>query len=683
MAPEQLEGTNVDNRTDIFALGAVLYEMTTGKRAFDGKTRTSLIAAIVAAQPVPIRTAQPLAPSALDHVIATCLQKDPEKRWQSARDVANELAWIGEGTPVEEAGVAKRRWLWPAIASVLALIAAAAMAWAVRSRNQPVPPLAFTFAAPTGRYFEGTPTISPDGRFIAFSSPDKDADVLWLRKVGTLAPVKLTSQRRVTHLFWSPDSKFIAFFAPGKLMRISIDGGQPELIAKFDGYGVSGAWSRKGDILFSPRFASGLFRVPASGGDPVAVTTLDPRQRETLHGYATFVDDDGDRYVFLRRTFGEAQNEIFAGSLGEKWQRPLMKADAIVGLMRGWLLFVRNGAAYAQRLDAKKLVVTGDPVKVVDDVTYIEDDSSALASVSEDGALVYEPSSNVRINADFSWYDESGRLLQPIFTENGTRGGELSPDETKVAIMIHDPQKGAADVHVRDLVRGVDTRITGGLANHVNPAWSADGSRVFFGSDREGMYDIYAANDDGVSPPVAIWKGGDDKRPQSASPDGTTLLATLYSPKSGEDIWIVPLNGGQPRAWIATDGGDQDARFSPDGKWVSYVSTRSGRAEAYIVAFPDGRSYQVSTDGGVEADWSFDGRRLLYSDGVTIFAAEVKRDGKTAVVGKPVALWKTPRMMSGWGVSRTANRLLGRTVIDPRETVPVANYVRGWADNLK
>ena len=680
MAPEQLEGTEADARTDIFALGAVLYEMTTGKRAFDGKTRTSLIAAIVGGQPAPIRSMQPLAPSALDHVIATCLEKDPEKRWQSARDVVNELEWIGEGAMLEVAASKPSR-VWPIVAAALAVVAIASSAMLLRERSKPSVPVAFSMMPPPAQWFPTSPAIAPNGNWIAVVSQGADnTSTLWLRKIGELTPVKLTTADWIASPFWSPDSKSIAYFGNRQLLRISIDGGQPELITKVDGYGVAGAWNKKGDIIFTPKFAAGLYRVPASGGEAVVLTTLDARAKETIHAFPIFLADD-DRFLFVRRTTGENQNEIYAGSLSVNFQKAIMKADALVGVWRGWLLFVRNGAIYAQRFDDKKLVVSGDPKKIIDGALYIEAGANAGASLSADGAIVYPPVSTA--NFDFSWYDDTGRLQQKLFESKGGANLALTRDDSRVAMTIFDPRKGAADIYVRDIARGVATRVTGGLANHTYPVWTPDGTRVYFTSDREGMYDIFSQSDDGTSAAQPLWKGGDDKTSSTISPDGKTRLAWQYSPKTKGDLWIVPLDGSKPRQWITTDGSDTSPRFSPDGTWVVYQSDRSGRFEVYIAAYPDGRSYQVSTEGGLGAEWNYDGSRIVFSYARMLYSVDVKRDGKTATVGKPVPLFAMPEMMTGWYRSKTANRFLCRTLVDPRDTIDTVNYVKGWADSLK
>src|SRR5436305_8989690 len=317
MAPEQLEGMEADARTDIFALGSVLYEMTTGRRAFDGKTRTSLIAAIVGSEPPPIRSTQPLTPTALEHVIVTCLEKEPDRRWQSAHDVASELSWIAGGSAVDQAPVRRARRRLAAMAAIaLALIAAAAIAMLVRERTKPVERLAFTVTSPRGLSLYRA-AISPDGRSIALVAGTQAESSLWVRRLGEITGTRITAPgafRTIFGPFWSPDSQWIGFSSEGRLMKIRAGGGAVEMITKLPGYYCGAAWNAKGDILYAPRFGAGLYRVPAGGGDAVPVTTLDPKRRETLNGWPRFLPD-ADHFLFVSHTIGEEPNEIYAGSL--------------------------------------------------------------------------------------------------------------------------------------------------------------------------------------------------------------------------------------------------------------------------------------------------------------------------------------------------------------------------------
>ena len=684
MAPEQLEGGEADARTDIFAFGALLYEMTTGKRAFDGKTRTSLIAAIVGGQPAPIRTMQPLAPSALDHVIGTCLEKDPEKRWQSARDVANELQWIAAGNAVDETAAPANRW-WPLAAALFAIIAVGAIAMFMRERARPpASPVSFSLLPLRGQTAIGPPTLSPDGRLAAgFMRDENGQAALMMRRISDGSWSRLANVDRAFNLTWSPDSKWLAFFGTNTLMRVSLDGGQPELVANIDGYGIDMAWSKSGDLVFTPKFGTSLYRVPASGGKPVPVTMLDAKRRETMHAHAHFLND-GDRFLYIVRTVPSAQNEIYAGSLRVNFQKAVTNADALVGVWKDWLLTVRNGAMYAQRFDEKNLTVSGEPHKIADDVRYSEGYASTNASVADDGAILYGNGSVSLVHVDVGWYDNAGHNLQRLFDASGLNGVALSPDESKVAICVYDLRKGASDLFVRENARGITTRITSGLSSNINPQWSPDGQRVYYSSDREGSYDIYAQTDDGVGAAQVIWKNAAEKHPMAISPDGKTMIATVYSPQTKDDLWIVPLDGGAPRPWIVTDGSEASAQFSPDGQWVVYTSDHSGRMETYVAAFPDGRSYQVSTAGGVGAEWGHDGSRVFFMQNSTrtLCSAEVKRNGKAAEIGAPVSLFSIPRTTTSWWRSKKADRFLLLTIVDPRETVQYMNYMKGWDAGL-
>jgi Serine/threonine protein kinase len=686
MAPEQLEGEPADARTDIFAFGAVLYEMATGRRAFEGKTRTSLIAAIVSAQPPAITNVQPLAPTSLDHVIATCLAKDPDARWQSAHDVAQELRWIETSAAASPATspVSSRRWMAVAVLGVLAAVTLAALY--VRERTRPHEPVSFSILAPRGYSFSD-PVIAPDGGAVAFVGRNESGEHgIWIRRLASVAATKITEKLGdgPPVLFWSPDAKWVGFFDNGKIMKVPIQGGAPETICTgCVSYGAGAAWSRSGTILFAPKFAEGLFSVPASGGSAARVTSLDAKRRETLNGWPKFTDD-GDHFVYLVRTIADAKSEIYGGSLSGTTKTFLTKADALVGVWRSYLLFVRDGAMYGQRFDAAKMQISGEPRKIIDNVYYDEDRANSDASVATNGALVYLPSLDAERKVEVGWYDRGGRMLEKLFDDVSVASLALSPDDAKIAMTKIDPKKGANDIWVYDIARGVRSRITGGQANHGKPTWSRDGQRIIFASDGDGMYDIYAQPDDGATPPQAIWKGGDDKHPMDISLDGRTMLATLESAKTKADIWTVPLTGdAKPAPLIVTEGNDGTVVFSPDGKWIAYASAQSGKSEVYVRAFPNGRSMQVSVDGGDEPAWSSDGSEIYFGTRESnMVAAPFHASGATPQPGKPAILFHLPRMMVTWLPSHKPGRFIGAVRSAPEE-VPVANYVTGWTEKLE
>jgi serine/threonine protein kinase len=686
MAPEQLEGIPADARTDIFALGAVLYEMATGRRAFEGKTRTSLIAAIVSTQPPAITNVQPLAPASLDHVIATCLAKEPDGRWQSAHDVAQELRWIETNAAAPAAArTSSRRWI--AIAAVAVIAAMILSALYLRERARPAEAVAFSILPPRGLSFHGE-RISPDGNSIAFiAGNDSQESSIWIRPVGSVGATKIHESATLTSrtLFWSPDGKWIGFFDNGRVMKVPAKGGAPETICSACvSYGDGASWSRSGTILFGRKFAEGLFRVPASGGTAVRVTTLDAKRRETLHGWPQFVDD-GERFVYLLRTFSDEKNAVYGGSLSGNTKIFLTNAESLVGVTKSHLLFVRDGAMYAQRFDGAAMKLTGEPRKIVDNVDYEEDSAHSFASVASNGALIYLPASNSERKVEVGWYDRGGRLVEKLFDDVSIMQAVLSPDDSKVALRKLESKKGASDIYVYDIARGIRSKLTGGLANHGVPLWTPAGDRLVFAGDGDGMYDVYSQPDDGAVPAQVIWKGGDDKYPMTISPDGRSLLASQYSGKTRSDIWLVPMgSGAKPSPLIATDEQEEGARFSPDGKWIAYSSSQSGRDEVYVRGFPNGRSLQVSIDGGNSPEWSPDGSEIYFvTRDLNVAAAPFHASGATPQPGKPATLFRMPSAMVWFSPSHKPGRFIGIVRTAPEESIKVINYLSGWREKLE
>ena len=676
MAPEQLEAQPADARTDIFALGAVLYEMATGKRAFDGKTRTSIIAAIVSTQPPPISLLQPVTPAAFEHVVQKCLEKDPDHRWQSAHDVAEELRWVATQSGVETR-VKRRSPVWPIIAAAVMTIAAiAATAMFLRERAKPRPRVAFTIRAPSGFLLTNS-ALSPDGQSVAFFAvSDTTQEVgLWLRRFDSLQPTRLATTKRASTLFWSPDGASIGFYDENNsMLRIAATGGRPEVIARETGNGIGSAWGKDGTILFAPRWAEALFKVPASGGKPERVTTLDAKQRETIHAWPVFLDDQ-QHFLYLVRTVASEQNQIRAGSLDGKTNKLILRADSLVGVARESLYYVRDGVLYASAFDAKNLEVTGTPRRVAEGVSYNEPGATAGASVSRDGAVLYFPVVLRRVS--FAWHDRAGRLLQRLHEDSGIGAPRLAPDATRILMMKQDPKKGATDIYTLDLTRRVSTKITGGLANYESALWSSDGSEIYYCSDRDGMYDIYAQSDDGTSPPRLVWQSRVDKILTSIAPDGSFLLADAADPATRQDIWMMPLKGGAPSPLIQSDASENIGRLSPDGKWVLYQSDRSGEYQVYVRRFPKGRSIQVSTNGGFDPRWRRDSSEIFFSDGAHQYAVPLRAAGDVPQVGEAVALFDTPRSILSVQPSPVDDRFLIATEMNPGENDDVLAYLSG------
>lgn len=647
MAPEQVEGQPADARTDIFALGAVLYEAATGQRAFEGKSRASLIAAILDFEPPPISAVRPLAPVSLDRVVRACLRKDPDDRIQTAHDLVLHLTWIREGTSAAEGTIGtaarrRRRWLIPALVSLLAVTGIVFATLYTRERSRAVPPSTFSILNPPDVTNRDTVAIAPDGRSIVYAAARPgQRSMLWLRRFDDPAPRVIAGTEGANWPFWSPDGQSIGFYSDLKLKRVNVATGSIHKIADGD-YGVGATWSPDGTILFSKRFNDGLYRVRAAGGEPQRVTTLDARRGESLHGWPQFLSD-GRHFVFLNRTTAEVRNQIAVASLDGGAPKLLVKADSLAGFDRPWLLYVRENVLYAHNLDETSLELRGDPTEIARNVVYNESWATSGVSVSPSGAIAYYP---VFVSpADIRIYDRSGSIVRTLLTDNGVSEPALSPDGKRMLLTRADPKKGAADIWIIDPERGVRTRLTGGLANNQSGVWSPDGTRVVFVSDRAGMYDVYIQAVDDVTPPVTLWKSGQDKQDPDWAPGGQSIVVALDSPDTRADLYIASVNGETPKKIVATDADEEHPAVSPDGRWVAFRSDRSGTGEVYVIAIGGGRITQISTSGGEGPVWSGDGSELFYvGPDHALMSVPIRMTGSSLAPGMPRALFTLPRM---------------------------------------
>jgi Tol biopolymer transport system component len=623
MAPEQLEGLEADARTDIFALGAVLYEMTTGRRAFQGGSKTSLIASIVSSQPEPISRVTPMAPPALDHVVRRCLEKDPDDRWQSAQDIASQLQWISEAgsqagvpAPVLRHRRTRERSLWIAALAVSAALAGI-LGWRA-PRATEAPSYSFEIPSRTDRYRAASGArVSPDGSRVAFEAGDADGrnHRIWIRPLDSIEahPIEGTEGAGGA-FFWSPDSSSIAFFRGGQLLKVPASGGPGQPLARIEG--EEGAWSETGVILVTTT-AGPLARIDP-GGEARAIATHDEAAHEFALGWPEFLPG-GKRFFFVghaRDSEGSGHiQRLYLGSLDSDEVRYLGEVGSRVAYVEpGHLLAVRDGTLLAYPFDPDDPSLAGDPQAIVSEVGYFKPVGSALFSVSRNGVLVTKGPSTSS-SGQLEIVSREGTGVRAVGSRAALTAMRISPDGSTLAVGLRDLLIGTTDIWLLGLDRETRRRFTFGDAMDHRPIWAPDGSRIFYASDRSSIPDIYARSVGGSDDETIVAEPG-LQFPRDVSPDGRVLLywTSERADESG-DLYVLPLDGsGKPKVFLKTPFNEgADARFSPDGRFVLYTSDETGPLQIYVKPFPGpGPARQISIGGGRAPRWSPDGRRIHY-----------------------------------------------------------------------
>jgi Tol biopolymer transport system component len=680
----------VDPRTDIFAFGAVLYEMITGRKAFTCNSRASLIAAILEHDPEPISVIQPMTPPALDHVVKTCLGKEPDERWQTAHDLMQELKWVAESgseaatrAPAAVRGKNRDRLAWMA-AGVLLLALLAALLVIAHLRQHPGGTHTVRFSVPvSNRTSLSFFAISPDGGRLAFTATDSSGKPrLSVRPLDSLTPQPLPETDGANLPFWSPDGRFICFFAGGKLKKIDVSGVALQTLCNAPS-GRGGTWNRDGVIVFAPSFTSALYRVSASGGDPAPLTTLD--QGEISHRWPQFLPD-GRHFLYLSR---QEKSAIYVGSLDSKETKRILDSDFNASYSpEGYLLFVRESALMAQPFDTGKLELTGEPFLLAEQVGLQPNVNGSPFTTSENAALVYERGDIA--DSQLAWHDREGKQISTVGPPGNYYSIWLSPDENRAA--VEEERKGSQNIWLIDIARNTPTRFTFGPAWDFCPVWSPDGSRIVFTSGRTGPADLYVKPASGSSNEESLLKTSTFKFPTDWSSDGKLILYPEMNAKSRNDIWILPLEGDRrPKPFVQDDFDNLGAKFSPDGKWIAYSSDESGQQQVYVRPFPErGGKYQVSTTGGSRPRWRRDEKELFYisADG-KLMVVEV-RAGSTfeALATKPLFDTRVKGVASrgfisrdNYAVSSDGQRFL---INDVTETsAPPITVVLNWTADLK
>jgi Tol biopolymer transport system component/tRNA A-37 threonylcarbamoyl transferase component Bud32 len=686
MSPEQMEGQEADARSDLFALGCVLFEMATGRRAFEGQTQASVIGSIMHAQPPSVSSLQPMAPPALDQVVAACLAKDREDRWQTAHDVLLQLRWIEKGgsvvgvpAPVSARRRSRERLAW-ALFALAAIAAVVAVFGYVARAPQPAHPVRFQVAAEPGMTSMGAPKVSPDGRHLAFGAIDQAGKrMLWVRSLDALEARALPGTDGAGRPFWSPDSRFLAFFSGGKLRKVAISGTPPQTICDAPS-GADGTWGAKDTIVFDGTAADPLRIVQASGG--IAKTLIDATavSEESL-GWPVFLPD-GLHYLFT--SVGSGENRLFVGST-ESDETPvelLATSSLVLFAPPRHLIYVRDDTLVAQPFDVESRKLKGEPLPLAEEVGA-SGIGLAHISTSNNGVLVYRAGDAA--TRRLVWVDRSGKVLEEIGEPSEYWETAISPTGDRVAIVIDDSATSAGDIWIRDLRRGVNSRFTFSPADDGDPVWSPDGRTILFSSNRDGKTGIYRKEASGVGTAELVYEAaGSLPNPHSISPDGSHLAFHMLSEGTGWDIWILELEGenaGQARPYIQTPFIEVRPVFSPDGRWVAYDSLESGRIEIYARQFEGaGGKWQVSTNGGSDSTWGPDGRELYYvgSDG-KLMRIEIDT-GTTFEVGLPEPLFDgllLPAIRRNRYISDRGERFLMLRRMSGERTYP-ATVVLNW-----
>jgi eukaryotic-like serine/threonine-protein kinase len=696
MAPEVLQGAEADGRSDVFSLGCLLHEMVTGRRAFEGKTQLSVLTAILEKEPEPVSQVQGISPPAFDHLVKTCLEKNPEERFQTALDVKLQLKWIAERGPQPLPAARRQRNMryWLATAAILAAAVAITAAYFMFTarpgavvRSSILPPSGTTFVtmAPAA----GPPALSPDAARITFSARDEQGKaLLYVRALDSLTPEPLAGTDDASYPFWSPDSREIGFFAEGKLKKIDANGGPPEILCDAP-IGRGGAWSKEGVIVFAPGPSNALLRVPAGGGSAEPATKLQPARAENSHRWPQFLPDGRHFLFWARSSHGAQEHTLQVGTLDSLDAKPLVKSELIGLYTTGHLLFMRNQTLMAQPFNARTLQLSGMAAPVAEHIAVNSTSYRPVFSVSDGGTLVYQ-SGGLQGGWKLLWFTREGKPTGSLGALDRYLDPAISPDGTRVAATLLTSQ-GTGDIWIFDLARGTRARLTFGASIHRYPVWSPDGKTLYYGSNEKGAFHIYAKATDGSGSEQTIREDEDEfELFKSISPDPQYLvyMRVATGRNAGADIHAMPLFGDRkPFPVVQNSFSNRSPAISPRGKWMAYESNESGRFEVYVTAFPGGGAkWQVSTNGGSFPQWRRDGKELFFVDHAdNMMSLTVETQDNTVRLGTPQALFHALGLQNEQGpysVTADGKKFLINSGELKEESQPFT-IVQNWTAALK
>jgi eukaryotic-like serine/threonine-protein kinase len=705
MSPEQARGQETDHRSDIFAFGVILYEMLSGERPFRGASAIEVMNAILKEEPTELGETNAKISPQLEKLVRRCLEKQPVRRFQSASDLGFALEAVSTPSGVrletqaaalaapERAGwsllFGQARLAW-AVAAVL-LIGILGLAWAYFTR-QPARDahiMKFSILPPEKASFVNT-AVSPDGTWLAFTAATGGKVQLWVRALASSDAKPLEGAEGATFPFWSPDSRFIGFFASGKLKKVEVSGGLPATLCDVE-VGTGGTWNREGVILYSALGAGGIWRVPAIGGAPENIRWTDRKRQET-GAHAPYFLPDGRHFLYVMVSGEKEIRGIYLSSLDGGVQQRLLPdpSNAVYATSstgEGYLLFGREAALMAQGFDAKTLRLGGEPVTIAGQVGTVLGSSTSYrhqnVSVSDNGLLVFDPLPN-RHRAQALWVDRGGKTINSLERLYNNGLVRLAPDDRRIAFTRISAQDNYNDIWLSDVAGSKAVRFTFDPANDQFPIWSHDGSRIVWASDRSGWFDLYEMNADGTGQDAPLLQSENFKFPTDWSRDGRYIIYRQIDPKTRYDLWVLPLFGERkPFPFLQTSNTEASGVVSPDGKWMAYISDVSGRYEVYVESFPGhGGKRQISTAGGAGPQWRGDGKELYYHalDG-KLMAAKVT-SGASLEVGATEELFefRASGNLSNpyYSATRDGQRFLLSAIFETEPNAPMTAVVN-WA----
>jgi eukaryotic-like serine/threonine-protein kinase len=652
MAPEQLEGAETDARTDIFALGAILYEMASGRRAFEGKSQASLIASILGTDPPPLTKVGALVPASLDRLVKVCLAKEPQNRWSSAHDVALQLRSIGDGSETdskefEEVRDGSRRLrervAWTVAIAALAVVVALMLTRPVASPAPDRNVVSILTSENTTLTPGEAPVMSPDGRRVAYVAHDRAGrSLLYVRELDRSDATALAGTDGVTQPFWAPDSRRLGFFADGALKTIAIDGGAAQRVATAS-VPRGGSWSRDDVIIFVPDPPTPIQRVSASGGQ---VTQL-PFPSGNVPNFRFFPSflPDGRHYLYLGVGADRSGFGISVGSLDSTDTRDLVPSRASAAYAAGYLLFRRETALLRQPFDADRLELGGTSAILADKVGFNAITYQGLFSASQTGTLAYASSAAA---SQLTWIDRSGKRVGTVGAPGDYNSFCITLDGKRLLYDLADPVTGTVDIWMIELATGTSSRLTYDQSVDFYPVCSPTGNEMVFASLRQGVPDLFRLPFDTPGGEKIFLDTPLAKVPSDWSRDGRYLVYMAADPKTRRDLWVLPLDGSEPRRVIASPADDRTGRLSPDSRWLAYASNETERFEVFVQPFPPtGAKWQISQTGGHQPQWSRDGHELFFvTPDRRIMSVRVNTSGSSFVPGQQTLVAET--RITGW-----------------------------------